>query len=182
MRTRPSGFTLVEVMVVVTIIGVLASVAIPSYREFQLRSRQAERAVVMESVRAAIEDFYLKEGRFPQDWGGGMSGIWLSANPSWTLSTQRRPFRTVSLGDDWNRLSITIDGGLFYNYWANGQVFGGTRQYWIIADGDLDGDGAANTMQRLYQYQADQLQTFPGADPRCKCTWNWEWPADESTY
>lgn len=58
MRKRVRGFTLIEVMVVVAIIGILASVAYPSYQDYVLRSRISEAAGAMEGLRTDMERFY----------------------------------------------------------------------------------------------------------------------------
>ena len=54
------GYTLIELMIVVTIIGILASVAIPNYQKFQSRARQSEAKVALSGI-AATEKAYSVE-------------------------------------------------------------------------------------------------------------------------
>ncbi|MFN2643913.1 MAG: pilin [Burkholderiales bacterium] len=59
MRLRTaSGFTLVEVMIVVTIIGVLAAVAIPSYQNYALRAKVSEAILALSTCRGAVSEVY----------------------------------------------------------------------------------------------------------------------------
>lgn len=180
---RPSGFTLIEIMIVLAVIGVLSSVALPMFRDFQLRSKQSERTIMLESIRASVEDYAMREGRLPADWGGGNSGLSLWGNPDWTVATgHKRPFRHVSWGDHWNQLALLVEGGLYYMYWGTGQQFASTRQYWLIADADLDGDGVNNQVQRMFLYQGTVLQRFAGVAPNAKWTWEWEFPPGGRTF
>jgi prepilin-type N-terminal cleavage/methylation domain-containing protein len=59
-----SGFTLIELMATVAIIGVLVAIAVPSYERYQARARQAEARVLLGSGFLAEKSFHLQEGRY----------------------------------------------------------------------------------------------------------------------
>lgn len=58
------GFTLVELMVVVAIIGILASMALPMYRNFQMRARQVGAKTVLRSLYMSMESYRTNNGRY----------------------------------------------------------------------------------------------------------------------
>lgn len=57
-RQRVGGFTLIELMIVVLIIGILASIAVPQYNEFVRRSRIVDATSAMNDYRTRMEQFY----------------------------------------------------------------------------------------------------------------------------
>jgi len=64
MRNKARGFTLIELMIVIVIVAVLAAIAIPSYRQYVLRTHRAEAKRTLLDVATAQEKFYLQNNTY----------------------------------------------------------------------------------------------------------------------
>ncbi|HKK14980.1 MAG TPA: pilin [Gammaproteobacteria bacterium] len=65
MNTRTTGFTLIELMIVVAIIGILAAIAIPAYQDYTIRSQVAEGFSLADKAKTAIWEYYSNHGTLP---------------------------------------------------------------------------------------------------------------------
>jgi len=76
MKRNESGMTLVELMVVLLIVAVLASIALPSYRQYVLRSHRVEAKTALLNLAAAQEKYYLTNNTYADDIDLlGLSGV-----------------------------------------------------------------------------------------------------------
>ena len=67
MKRINSGFTLIELMIVVAIIGILAAVAIPQYQNYVARAQVSEALVLASGGKTAIAEYFNTNGTFPAD-------------------------------------------------------------------------------------------------------------------
>ena len=65
LKTVQKGFTLIELMIVVAIIGILAAIAIPAYQDYTIRSQVTEGLNLAASVKAEVAEYYAQYGRWP---------------------------------------------------------------------------------------------------------------------
>jgi type IV pilus assembly protein PilA len=65
MKTIQKGFTLIELMIVVAIIGILAAIAIPAYQNYTIRAQVSEGASLADGIKVAMQDYYAQHGTWP---------------------------------------------------------------------------------------------------------------------
>ena len=59
------GFTLIELMIVVAIIGILAAVAIPAYQDYIARAQMSEAITILGGLKSTVEEYYGSQGSVP---------------------------------------------------------------------------------------------------------------------
>ncbi|EPI5973920.1 pilin, partial [Neisseria gonorrhoeae] len=77
MNTLQKGFTLIELMIVIAIVGILAAVALPAYQDYTARAQVSEAILLAEGQKSAVTEYYLNNGEWPAN--NGDAGV---ASPS----------------------------------------------------------------------------------------------------
>lgn len=98
---RQSGFTLIELMVVVAIIAILSAIAIPAYQDYVVRSQVAEGVALGASAKLAVSEYYSQRGTYPANN--------LSAGLSSPASIRGSYVSQVSVGDG-GRITVSYLG------------------------------------------------------------------------
>ncbi|EMT6017378.1 pilin [Neisseria gonorrhoeae] len=73
MNTLQKGFTLIELMIVIAIVGILAAVALPAYQDYTARAQVSEAILLAEGQKSAVTEYYLNHGEWPAD--NGAAGV-----------------------------------------------------------------------------------------------------------
>jgi type IV pilus assembly protein PilA len=134
-HNRKGGFTLIELMIVVAIIGILAAIAIPNFLRFQLKAKSSEGKTNLAAIRTAEESYYSE------------FGVYVSANatPATFGKNQKIEFNnTPTNGADagYDRLGWSPEGYVFFNY-AIGYNAPLKSNFTATASADIDADGTA---------------------------------------
>ncbi len=147
LRKSNKGFTLIELMIVVAIIGILAAIAIPNFLRFQLKSKSSEGKVNIAAIRTA-EEAYMAE------FGSYVSAI---NTPPTIPGVTKADFTNGGYATFNDTLGWLPEGQVYFVYGVTAAA--NSLDYTVDAAANIDGDTANQTW--AYSKVTTAIQTGP---------------------
>lgn len=144
-----AGFTLIELMVSVAIIGVLAAIAIPAFSLYQARSKRSEAYSNLESIRKAQLAYAAEFNRFVSAAPSPLIGL-TSDKQNWAASDDKR-FSSDAPGAGFELLGWRPDGATYHDYDSVAQVTADGLRFTASAYGDVDADGNLSVFMYVHE-------------------------------
>ncbi len=132
-KNKNKGFTIIELIVVIAIIGVLAGIVAVNVNNYLKKSRDARRKTDISQLMAALELYYIERGEYPISGGASSpNSLWSnSGDTSWnTLQTALNGY--ITLPKDPINNTTGWAGGEQYNYDYYSRNYGCQQQWYML--------------------------------------------------
>ena len=151
MKKVLAGFTLVELMIVVVILGILAAVAIPAFTRYVKRSKTSEATGNISKIYQGEVSYFNQSSE-----QSTASFATATATPTATPTASKYPAQPVAFTavPGWSAIGFSVDSPLYYQYSASGTE----TSFIAMAVGDIDGDDTNSTFSRSATLNSGEIQ------------------------
>jgi prepilin-type N-terminal cleavage/methylation domain-containing protein len=150
--TTDRGFTLIEIMIVVAIVSILSSIAIPGFQNMIMRARIGERDAIMRAIAKGVEDVTLNAS-------GSLPALIGAYNPDDSPGTAKRAWAQARTG--WNQLPLIVEGATYCSYQFALIDTVTPELLMVVGDCDIDGDGNHNTKTEFWEGRGHSFMLRP---------------------
>jgi type IV pilus assembly protein PilA len=157
LHTRRGGFTLIELMIVVAIIGILAAIAIPNFIRFQLKAKSSEGKTNLAAIRTAEESYFAEYGSYVSS----------DPSPAAVADNNKTDFADATADFGFDIVGWEPEGQVYFNYSVNTNS-PSNDSFTAAAHADIDADGDA----QYWGYQKPGTASLAGkahSDPGGTC-------------
>jgi type IV pilus assembly protein PilA len=128
-KTNQKGFTLIELMIVIAIVGILAAVALPAYQDYTIRAKMSEALATIGEAKTSVSEFFIANGTLPANSAeaGIRTNVDTTVVNSMSYASGRITISIKDIGGD------TTGGDMFQLSLAGTK--GGTPQWVCIVGG-----------------------------------------------
>ncbi len=161
MRNKKKGFTLIELMIVVAIIGILAAVAIPAFMKYIRRSKTTEATMNLRKIFDSSIAYYTEEHasrggnilprQFPTTVVSTPPGKACAGNTSQKIL----PTSNMWNSPTWQGLTFAVEDPFYFQYSYDAANTGNAAQFTARASGDLNCDALFSTFERIGTIDAE---------------------------
>jgi len=171
LRKQDKGFTLIELMIVVAIIGILAAIAIPNFLRFQLKAKSSEGKVNIAAIRTA-ETAYMSEFS---------TYVGATASPAAPLAGSKQAFVDAQVGvagAGFNVIGWAPEGQVYFSYGVavTNAIGTSSADFTVSATADIDAD----TVLQSWGYVHGPAPVA-GVHATCLATGTWDGIAATAT-
>lgn len=156
------GFSLIELMVTVAVIGLLAAIAIPRFISYQLRSRAAEARTNLGGIRTAQESFAADADNYANVTTAEGNTSLTTQKVIWQHTDCNAACQTTAPENctEFSCIGFAPAGAVYYRYMSGHRLAAALAppEYCMAAEGDLDGDGNNSS----FEFQSSNANTGTG--------------------
>ena len=145
-KSNKKGFTLIELMIVVAIIGILAAVAIPAFLKYIKKSKTTEARTNLRKIYDGEVTYYSEETVNQAGTILSKQFVSCTAQPSsYGINKTAGNWET----SDWQAVKFATDSPVLYQYVVTASGTGTTSSFTARALGDIDGDSTTSLFERI---------------------------------
>jgi len=158
MKRLMAGFTLVELMIVVVILGILAAVAIPAFTRYVKRSKTSEASGNIAKIYQGEQTYY--QAALERGYSSFVNAS--TATPSSAPGSAKYPANVALWNADanWAAIGFSLDSAHYYQYASPGStaITSDGTAFTAYAVGNLDGDGTNSSFIRYGSISGGEIQ------------------------